>query len=145
MREKILRNSPLIGIIVIGAWLIAFGTALPEQLDWGFLGAAFAATGFVGIYMMLTTSDVSKSLHERFDKLNLVIQNSFAAQTKVIQDTAAAQTKVIQDTAVAQTKVLAEIVTSQAKMSGTLEKMNATLERIDSTLGRVEHKMEPKA
>ncbi len=75
-------NQLLIMLIITGIAFVGYGVINPDYDLVISIGAAFIISGCVGLMMMLTTSNISKALHDKLDSIsvNLVKLDSISVQ-----------------------------------------------------------------
>ena len=108
-------NRLLFVIVSLGIGILALGIIPPYAEMLIALGAAFIIAGSVGIYMMLSTRQVAKELHKRFDEQNKVLERLDTNSSK-------------------QTFILKEMDTSLKEMDTSLKEMADILKRIETKL-----------
>ena len=115
-------NRLLFVIVSLGIGILALGIIPPYAEMLIALGAAFIIAGSVGIYMMLSTRQVAKELHKRFDEQNKVLERLDTNSSK--------QTFILEKI----TSSLKEMDTSQKEMATSLKEMADILKRIETKL-----------
>ena len=108
-------NRLLFVIVSLGIGILALGIIPPYAEMLIALGAAFIIAGSVGIYMMLSTRQVAKELHKRFDEQNKVLERLDTNSNK-------------------QTFILEKITSSLKEMDTSLKEMADILKRIETKL-----------
>ncbi len=108
-------NRLLFVIVSLGIGILALGIIPPYAEMLIALGAAFIIAGSVGIYMMLSTRQVAKELHKRFDEQNKVLERLDTNSSK-------------------QTFILEKITSSLKEMDTSLKEMADILKRIETKL-----------
>ena len=73
-------NAFLFAIVILGITILTIGYAPPYAEAISILGAAFIIAGGVGIYMMVTTRQVARRLHERFNEQNGILREIASSQ-----------------------------------------------------------------
>ena len=88
IRELIRDNKFLFMLVGIGTIVLATGIAIgnypPYHEIFIAIGAALIIAGGVATYMMSTTRQVAKSLHERFNEQNVIL----GTHTKILKEIA---------------------------------------------------------
>ncbi len=89
-------NRLLYVIVGLGIGLLVLGIIPPYAEMLVALGAAFIIAGIVGIYMMLSTRQVAKKLHQQLDDQNEILETHTDILTKMdgsLKEIASSQNK----------------------------------------------------
>ncbi len=90
------------------------------------LGGAFIIAGSVGIYMMLATRRVVRSLHKRFDALD----DTLKTHTEILKEIASSQ----KEMASSQKEMASSQNQNHGEMMGVMTRMISSLEMIEKKL-----------
>ena len=96
MRDAILDNRLLFVIIALGFFLLAMGVYDSEEF-YQAIGIAFIIAGAVGVHMMLSTRQVAKSLHERFNEQNDILNKNHVETTDILNKNHVETTDILRD------------------------------------------------
>ena len=150
---RIKENILLIVLMALGIGIVVYGLIPPYDKAVGAFGSAFIIASFVGIYMMMTTHDVARKLHERFNDQNAILgthtvilkeivstQKEMSSSLKEISSTQ----KEIVSTQKEMSSSLKEISSTQKEMSSSLKELSSTQKEMSSTLKSIDNKIEQK-
>ncbi len=121
-RGRIKENILLIVLMALGIGIVVYGLVPPYDKAVGVFGAAFIIASFVGIYMMITTHNVARRLHERFNDQNAIL----GTHTVILKEIVSTQKEM--------SSSLKEISSTQKEMSSSLKEMSSTLKSIDNKI-----------
>ena len=114
-RNRIIKeNTFLVVLMGLGIGIVVYGVVPPYAESVWVLGAAFIIASCVGIYMMITTHEVARKLHERFNEQNVILETHTVILNKMDGS-------------------LEEISSTQKEMSSTLKEVSSTLKEVSST------------
>ena len=122
-RGVLLENVYLFALFGIGAVLLPLGFVPEYRETLIVLGVALIVSSSIGIYMMITTRNVAKGLHARFDEQNDILREIASLQKEI----ASSQTKALdiassqKEIASSQSDMLKEIASSQRNIEGILK------------------------
>ncbi len=125
VRDVLLDNAYLFALFGAGVVLLHLGIVPEYRETLIVMGAAFIVASSIGIYMMITTRNVAKGLHARFDEQNDILREIAASQKEI----AASQDKSL-DIAASQNETLGKIAASQDKSLDIAASQNETLGKI---------------
>ncbi len=118
-REIVMDNSFLIAIVATGGVILSAGLDPFRSEMLQALGGAFIIAGSVGIYMMLATRRVVRSLHNRFDALD---------------DALKTHTEILKEMASSQKEMASSQNQNHSEMIGVMTRVISSLERIEKKL-----------
>ena len=159
VRDVMLENAYLFALFGAGIVLLHLGIVPEYRETLIVMGAAFIVASSIGIYMMITTRNVAKGLHARFDEQNDILREIAASQDKSL-DIAASQNETLGKIAASQDKILdisssqnetlgkiaasqKEIAASQKEIAASQKEIAASQRNVVGILRKIEEKITP--
>ena len=126
LSEIVMDNSFLIAIVAAGAVILSAGLDPFHSEMLQALGGAFIIAGSVGIYMMLATRRVVRSLHKRFDALD----DTLKTHTEILKEIASSQ----KEMASSQKEMASSQNQNHGELMGVMTRVISSLEKIEKKL-----------
>ena len=146
MHELVKDNRFLFVLVGIGTGVLLIGVAIgshpPYHEIFIALGAALIIASAVAIYMMATTRQVAKNLHERFNELTQTLKENHVETTGLLKKMDGSLTNMtvsMKNMAVA----ITNMAVSQENMAVSLENVASSQKDIITILKRIDSKMKP--
>ena len=126
-------NRLLFVIVGLGASILSLGIIPPYAEMLVALGAAFIIAGGVGIYMMLSTRQVAKELHNRLNDQNKILERLDKNSSK--------QTGILKDIASSQKEIASSQKQNHSEMIDVLKRIETGFSNLGEGLKRIENKL----